>query len=388
MKKANQIIRTVLFGLFLTFFAGGLEAQTIGVARQLVKNNDINGALREYTSLVDQAIDGRKQTRSVDPTLLAEYGYTLALAHVYDVALANLDEALCTARALHKRKTVKEVNFYISEVLLLMKYDSLAEPFQRQCQHPSWFSQSEIDRLRENYRAAPIINREDFKTTMARIHKLTKEQGFVQALVLSEEMSFFYKPQYFSDLESGDVWGKLGFPDKAILSYQTAKNKSCDASDTMICEFADYKVQYWQKRINSPFQRWVVKYTPGTLLYLGGAFSLSTISINSRIGFYTNTQFNVSLNLSYSYFLEIGNNTFTVGLSAYQRFFNMLAVGASINNQFSNGDYNLYVAPLVGLSFYRPMKKMSIDLFYNMNIPCLTGGNLQHNITFGITTYL
>lgn len=387
MKKTNQIIRTVLFGLLLTFYAGGLDAQTIGMAHQLVKNNDINGALSEYTSLVDQATDSRKQTQGVNPTLLAEYGYTLALAHVFDVALVNLDEALCTARALHKRKTVEEVNFYIAEVLLLMKYDSLAEPFQRRCCPPSWITQSEIKWLRDTYRAAPIINREDFKTTMSRIHNLAKEEGFVQSLVLSEELSFFYKPQYFSNLESGDIWGKLGFPDKAVQSYQSAKNKSCVASDTMICEFADYQIQYWQKRINNPFQRWILKYNPGALLYLGGTSSLSNISINSRIGFYTNTQFNVSLNLSYSHFLEVGNNSFAIGLSAYQRFCNMLAVGASINNQFTNGDYNLYIAPLVGISFYRPMKKMSIDLFYHMNIPCL-GGNLLHNITFGVTTYL
>ena len=78
-------------------------------------------------------------------------------------------------------KNIEEVNFYISEVLLLMKYDSLAEPFRLQCKSPSWISPADIQSLRETRRAAPIINREDFKNTMARIHHLIQQQGFVQA---------------------------------------------------------------------------------------------------------------------------------------------------------------------------------------------------------------
>lgn len=387
MKTRILIIRIVLLGAFLTFATEGLNAQIIDLVHKRVKTNDINGALEEYAVLVDQAAQGRKQTKSVDPILLAEYGYTLALAHVYDVSLVYLDEALCNAYALHKQKNIEEVNFYISEVLLLMKYDSLAEPFQRQCQSPSWISSAEIQNLRETHRAAPIINREDFKTTLARIRNLIQQQGFVQALVLSEELTFFYKNQCFSTLETAMIWSKLGFFDLANITFQKVKEQSCNNNDTTLCKLASQQADYWQKKQNDPFQRHKLKYNPRMLLYAGGYFSLTNAMLNTRVGFYNNRQFSASLNFSYTHFYESEDNVYSVGLSVYQRCFNMLALGVGVNNQFRNGNYAIYVAPSIGLSFYKPRTKTSIDIFYNLNIPCIGDDVFQHNISLGFTTY-
>ena len=387
MKTLIQIIRIVLFGAFLTLLTDGVNAQIIDLVHKHVKANNINGALEEYAVLFDQAVKGRKQTQGVDPILLAEYGYTLALAHVYDVSLLYLDEALCNARALHKQKNIEEVNFYISEVLLLMKYDSLAEPFRRQCKSPSWISSAEIQRLRETRRAAPIINREDFKTTMACIRNLIQQQGFVQALVLSEELTFFYKNQYYSVLETALIWSKLGFFDLAYINYQKVREQSCNNHDTVICEMATQQADYWKERQQSFFQRHKLKYEPRLLLYAGGYFSLTNTMLNTRIGFYNNRQFSASLNLSYTHFYESQDNAYTVGVSAYQRCFNMLAIGIGVNNQFRNGGYALYVAPSIGLSFYKPRTKTSIDLFYNLSIPCVGGDAFQHNVSLGFTSY-
>lgn len=387
MKTPIQIIRIALFGIFLFLTIGSGNAQIIDLAHKHVIANDINGALEEYTAVVNEAIEDRKQTRGVDPILLAEYGYTLALAHVYDVSLLYLDKALCNARALHKQKNIEEVNFYISEVLLLMKYDNLAEPFRLQCKSPSWISPADIQSLRETRRAAPIINREDFKNTMARIHHLIQQQGFVQALVLSEELTFFYKNQYFSVLETATIWSKLGFFDLAYTNFQKVKEQSCNNHDTVICEMATQQTDYWKKRQQSSFQRHKLKYDLRLLLYAGGYFTLSNAMLNTRIGFYNNRQFSASLNFSYTHFYESKGNAYSVGIWVYQRCFNMLALGVGVNNQFRNEDYALYVTPTIGFSFYKPRTKTSIDLFYNLNIPCIGADSFQHNISLGFTTY-
>ncbi len=387
MKTTTPIIRAVILGLLFVLTADGMLAQTIDRAHRRLRAYDYNDALEEYTDLVDEAVRKRNQTKGVDPILIAEYAYALALAHVYDVSLVYLDEALCNANALHKQKKIEEVNFYVSEVLLLMKYDSLAVPFQRHCKPPIWISLTEIQALRETRRTAPIISREEFKTTLARINNLIRQQGFIQALVLSEELTFFYKNQYFSTLETATIWSKLGFFDLAYINFQKVKELSCINHDTIMCEVATQNAFSLEKSQNDFFLRHKLKYEPRLLLYAGGFFSLSNAMLNTRFGFYNNRQFSASINFSYAHFYESKDNTYSIGLSAYQRCFNMLSLGVGVNNQFRNGDYALYVTPTIGLSFYKPRTKTSIDLFYNLSIPCVGTNAFQHNISLGFTSY-
>ena len=341
----------------------------------------------EYNKRIDNAKNDRKQTRGVDPVLLAEYGYVLALANIYDVALITLDEAMCNAKMLPQKDVVKEVNYYVSEVLFLMRYDNLAMPFQRDNVPPKWISNQDVLNLRNIHTTAPIVSREDFKTTFARINKLAAEQSLIQALVLSEELSFFYDKQFVSKMIMGDIWEQLGFFEEALQCYQNVRDKS-EENDSLLLHSSEQRIQHVQKKICNPFARFKLKYNPRMMLYLGGVFSLSSTSVNARVGVYTNTQFSASLNFAYTHLYEETGNSFYIGLSAYKRFFNILAVGIGFNQQFGNGDYTFFIAPSVGASIYILRKKISLDVFYNMNIPCKSGMEVQNNLSFGVTTYL
>ena len=386
MEQSPRRIKSIFLLFALLCSVTCLKGADYGRAHSLVRSDDINGALVEYNSLVNIAMDERRQTRGVDPVLMAEYGYVLALANIYDVALITLDEALSNAQLLPRKNVTKEVKFYIHEVLLLMKYDSLAMPFQREMNPPTWLSEQEILALRKRHATAPIISREDFKTTFARIHKLTDEKSLLQALVLSEELSFFYDQQPFSAMAMGEVWDQLGFYEESLQCYQKALGKS-SASDTSLRKSVEQQIQHARKKMSDPFTKFKLKYNPRMMMYLGGTFSLSSAAVSARVGCYTNNQFSLSLNFSYSHLYDEYTDSFYIGLSAYKRFFNILAVGLGLNQQFGNGEYALYVAPSVGASLYLPKKKMSLDLFYNLNIPCLDDSELQHNISFGVTTY-
>ena len=386
MEANNRRIKRIFLLIMLLCFIPSLKGEDYEYAHRLVRNDDINGALVEYNRLVNIAMDKRSQYRGVDPVLIAEYGYVLALANVYDVALVTLDEALNNAKALPKKSVVKEVNYYVYEVLMLMKYDSLAMPFQKECSSPEWISEQELLALRTKYATAPIINREDFKTTFTRINKLTENQSLLQALVLSEELTFFYAKQPFSAMTKGDAWEQLGFYPEALSCYQKVKEMS-EGKDSLLYHTAEQQAKAVQKKSSDPFTKFKLKYNPRMMMYLGGVFSLSSASVSARVGIYTNTQFSASLNFSYSHLYDEYSNSFFIGLSAYKRFFNVLAVGFGLNQQFGNGDYNIYVAPSVGASFYIIKKRMSMDIFYNLNIPCMYDTELQHTISFGVTTY-
>jgi len=363
-----------------------LNGQDYALAHQLVKSDNINDALVEYKNLVDNAVSKRTQMRGVDPVLIAEYGYVLALAKVYDVALITLDEARNNALLLPQKSVVKEVNYYIYETLLLIQYDNLSAPFLKESKAPEWITKQELQTLRTKHTTAPIINRENYKTTIARINALTGEKSLLQALVLSEELSFFYDKQSLSTIAKGDIWSELGYYEEALQCYQTVKEKTAE-KDTFLYHYADQQFQTVQKKSKSSFTRFMMKYNPRFMAYLGGVFSLSSASVSARVGVYTTTQFSASLNFSYNHLYDEYVDSFLIGLSAYRRFFNILSVGLGLNQQFGNGDYTFYVAPSVGASWYIMQKKMSLDVFYNLNIPCKETTALQHNISFGVTTY-
>lgn len=399
MATNRQFFKLLLL-FFLSFcgFTPALVAYDEDDARQFLKTGDINAALVEYRGIIDEEIEDRNQKHGVDPVLLAEYGYTLALANVYDVALATLDEALLAAKSIVRQRKIKEVNFFIAEVFQLMEYNDLAAPFKKESNEPDWISENEIAALRQKYKTAPIINREDFKTTIKRVSKLTGENACLQALALSEELTFFYGKQPLSRITTAQIWEKLGFYNKALEYYTAVKNMGGIKDSTMV-QAIDNSINDMRKKAGSHFARWKYKYEPQLMLYCGGIFGLKSASVSARLGFQTNYQLSTSLNFSYtcSYNHDMvdmygnyyyGNShSYYLGASVYKRFFNLLALGIGLNQSFGGGDYNLYVAPTLGFSFYKPRAKTSLDLFFNVNIPCLSDEEVQYNLSFGVTTY-
>ena len=396
----NRQFFTFLLLFFLSFcgFTPALLADDEDNARQFLKTGDINAALVEYRGLIDKEIKHLNQIHGVDPVLLAEYGYALALADVYDVALATLDEALLAAKSIVMQRKIKEVNFFIAEVFQLMEYNNLAAPFKKESIEPDWISENEIAALRQKYKTAPIINREDFKTTIKRVSKLTGENACLQALALSEELTFFYDKQPLSLITTAQIWEKLGFYNQALIYYTAAKDMGGIKDSTMV-QAIDNSIDDMRKKAGSPFARWKYKYEPQLMLYCGGVFGLNSASVSARFGFQTNYQLSTSINFSYTctynqdmvdmygnyYF---GNShSYYLGASVYKRFFNMLAIGLGLNQSFSEDEYNLYVAPTLGISYYKPRAKTSLDLFFNVNIPCLSDEEIQYNLSFGVTTY-
>ena len=266
-----------------------------------------------------------------------------------------------------------------------MQYDELAAPFFSKYNPPDWITENEINTLRKKQTMAPIINRENFKTTLTRISKLIEKGAYIQALVLSEELTFFYGKQPLSHITSAEIWKKLGFFEKSLASYKTVREINT-IKDSALIKNIDTNIKELQKKSRSGFAKFKYKYDPQLLVYAGGMFSLTSANVNTRVGFHTNFQLSTSLNFSYSRDYESGSNSFYVGLCAYKRFFNLLAVGFGLKQSFGDGNYNIYVAPSIGLSFYKPRSKVSLDLFFNTNVPCISG-EPQFTLSFGVTTY-
>ena len=150
----------------------------------------------------------------------AEYAYALALSGCYDGAIMNLDKIIASGQA------DKDVLFYISQVLKLMEYDTVANVFwtQELSYPPSWIS-GQHQSFVEKYKRPASINTDNLGTTLQRAKKLADHRQYIQSMVLFLELIETYPDQYLPCVGLSALLENLGFKNAALDYLQKASKE-------------------------------------------------------------------------------------------------------------------------------------------------------------------
>jgi hypothetical protein len=119
------------------------------------------------------------------------------------------------------------------------------------------------------------------------------------------------------------------------------------------------------------------------MLYAGGMYSSSFISLNSRFGVFLSDSWNAGADLGVS-----GNSDAVyanLGLSIYERW-KFLVGGLGFSGQF--GESNTFnFRSTIGFSFFNKKKSRSFDIFITSDIPLIKDAKTTYGISIGRSIY-
>lgn len=377
----NIIIVTFILLCGVSISAINNKQISVQDARTALLNDSVRYSVNAYIEIINNEKAACNLGKGVDGDVVAEYAYALAVKKVYDGALLNIDRA----RLLNTRYA----NFYTGQILALMNYPTLADPFMRNANIPSWLNVENCGykQILERKKSSPAINHDSINVAFQRANKLFVNGQHIQALVLIQEIIDIYPNNYAPYIFASVMWENLKYYDKA--EEYLNKGIECMPNDEIdkmpftshLAELKDYNMKYQNR---STIRKLIDKYNPNLLVYAGGNISESMYSVNGRIGFYTNNMVSATVNIGLS---KISDNTYgNIGVSMYKTL-GLFMVGAGITDTFGGGNNNLNFSPSAGVSFMNKSRTLSYDIIGNINIPFSSGAKISYGLSLGVTKY-
>ncbi|MCL2650085.1 MAG: hypothetical protein FWD60_03535 [Candidatus Azobacteroides sp.] len=343
--------------------------------RSFILTGQISSAIQSYAQLVDKD--------DTNPALLSEYAYALALGGVYEGALMNLDRA-----KLFSSFSGKDY-FYAGQVFALMDCYQPAADLLVRGTAPKWIY-PKYDELYQKYKSGSLILQEnDLKPLFNRANYLALTGMDFQSISLFKELintdpdEFVFHIGYSIPLEKVGLNRLAADELESGILLMPDDPQSNEAKQAFNQRLMQLKQQ--PKYAVPKEQQNLTKFSPKTMLYIGGMFSENYTSFNSRFGAYYSDLSNCSVNLGIS-----GNSTamnFNIGFSWYQRLGNVVVIGLGLNDQISKDDNVLSMVSSLGFSFVNSEKNSSWDVFFNLYSPLQGGANTIFGISVGKTFY-
>lgn len=378
MKKTLLLIIICI----LCFCGYAQNKDSLRNARYAVLEEKFEKAIHLYADAIETEKANRTTTLGVDGDLLAEYAYALALSHNFDYALTNIDRA----RLLWS----KYVDFYTTQVLLMMGMDSLAEAFPY-TNEPDWIGQ-EGKRLLTKY----AVNKEKKyslpRTELKTAYLAMQQSQYIRAIVILQQLECDYSDEFIVPVLSSSVWEELGDNQRAANSLRRGISLISEEDSVENKQsYIDHLQELEKKAATSS------KTTQSNLrglVYAGASWSKELFSLNGRIGICTNDFTSASLTLGIANTEEISSSS--IGLSVY-KIWGKVVGGIGVNyskikdKKKPNSGLSMSIlslSPSVGLSIQNSEKKSSIDIMFNLNIPFAEESRMHYNISIGRTIYL
>lgn len=364
---------------------GSIETRVSEVqARSLLLQGRIHEAVVSYSSCIEQAKENINGSKGVDPDLLAEYAYALALNQDYEPALLYIDRA----RALN----AKYGNYYAGQILTVMGYEQTALEFLRTVIAPSWIAPS-ASMLNSRYALTPIINHDQPADALRRANSLVATNQHIQAVALYEELMATYPSAYVIPASYSTLWEQMGCYAKAAeLLRRGIRLMPSDEASGSLQAYSQHLTGLEAKTSEGGGIRHIVGTGQGIMYYVGASAANDMFSLNFREGVYTNTRFSMAFNmgLSFGNDMMIGN----LGLSMYKTW-NWFMGGFSVDDQFSinfsdkssSSKHNWSISPIVGLSFLSKSGNSSFDITYGFALPFSSDGMIRSSFSIGQTFY-
>jgi hypothetical protein len=360
-------------------------SQSQRVARSLVIQGKIDDAITGYARLAPEA-SGKTE-------ILLEYAYALALGGMTENALMYVDRANLLGGGT-------DFSFYASQVLSLAGLDSLAAEFWTGAEKvPAWIEPF-YQKFNEQYERQSEFEFIDADSTFSRADQLAARGLFFQALVLYEDVKFFvegYENEFLPYISSSVVWEKLGKYGKAArelsmsmeLMRQTAGEQGEQSSTIMsaLPAFENHLQALRQKAAAasdpSAFKKLVNEFRPQTMLYAGGMYANSYVSLNSSFGVFLAPAFSAAFDLG----LSGGGGSVSVntGLNGYYRY-KFLVGGSGLNLNIAQST-TLNWRFTGGFSFLNKAGNRSTDIFVSFDVPFSSNASTMTGISIGRSFY-
>lgn len=378
---------------FLTYFCITIHAQSIGEllsfkttktitsqseARTALKEKKIDDALFLYSESVNKAQENRNSGKGVDGDLLAEYAYTLALHHDYELALMNIDRA----RALNG----KYIDFFSGQVLSLMNYDNAANEFIRNATVPDWI-QSVYLELNHQFKGSGVVIQENPYETLKRANRLAANRQTIQSIAMFEELKTTFNTVPIIYVDYSTVWESISnYGYAAQLLKQGIDLMPENTSNRQVFSNHLTKINDTKKKIDSTpwFRKLLSADSPKLMTYIGASAAKDIYSLNGRMGIYTSKKFSASLNFGTSYANEQFSGS--IGLSAYKAW-GVLFGGMGVTDQFSKDSNTISLTPSVDLTFLNKTQTSSLDIALSGYIPFSKDGKFSYSVSIGKTIY-
>lgn len=380
-------ITIILIVSLLSFIA---RAQSIGnvllsgigtvtyEAQVSLKQGDVGKAILAYSYAVAQTQAQRNAGKGVSGDLLAEYAYTLALHHDFEVALINIDRARMVG--------TKYGDFYAAQILTLMGYTDASGQLMRQAKVPDWIDgiyQGQV----EKYKTTASINRDTPEAALKRANKLAANRHTIQAMALFEELAAIYPNTYIIYVDYSTVWESMSnyahaaqLLQKGIELMPQEQNENKQIFQNHLTKVDNQKIRFE----NASWLKKVLGMNPPKLMtYVGASLAKDSYMFNGRMGLYTSNMFSTSLNMGFGYVGEQFSGD--IGISAYKTWGKFVG-GLGLADRFSKDDNTFNLTTSVGLTFLNKSQTSSFDIMVTGYFP-FTGGNCSYSISIGKTIY-
>ncbi|MDR1348795.1 MAG: DUF4142 domain-containing protein [Prevotellaceae bacterium] len=325
-------------------------------------------------------------------TILMEYAYALARGGMFEGTLMHLDRAKLLGAG-------NEYYFYAAHTLALMGRKDMADAFFETGVNytPAWLSTANPALPRVS--APVIINSDSDDSTYERANTLAAKGMFLQSLVLLQELTDKYPDVYFPYLSGSIIFENLNLHGKAAelleksiarmnetLKHSEDAELKADLTDALPAFTSHLDRLMRQTPVQgkqSIFRKLREKYNPKTMLYIGGMYSNSFFSFNSRFGVFIADSWNAAADLGISG--GSGATYVNLGLSVYERW-KFLVGGIGLSGQFGKST-SLNVRFTSGLSFFNKKKNRSTDIFLTTDVPLRKDAKTTYGISIGRSFY-
>lgn len=350
-------------------------------ARGNILSGDIPDAIIEYKELV-------RSSKKLDPELLSEYAYALALGGFYDFALANLDRA----RLIAPDNKIRD--FYASQVFLLMRYPASSFPGELWTTDmnkdiPGWIS-NDVRKIRIKYKTKmPKTKINDLGESFSKANLLLAQHCFFQSIDLFRNITTQYPDIHLSYVGYSLALENAGSPKSALKVLKKAQVLVAKSEeDNELKESMKARIKELEnppkpppvdeKKAKIKIRRSQLK---NRIFFIGGNTSSGGTGFTMRIGAHSGRGIEGGLDLGYDPILK----GMTVGVSGY-------AVKKQKNSSFSIiyglGLRNSPAGANVVLTFgtRRPVARLdNVELNFLVNIE---GGSVfKAGLTVGMSSY-
>lgn len=356
----------------------GLEGSP-KMCRNAVIDYRFGDAIELYAAEIKHRQSNLKANQTVDGDILAEYAYALALNHNFEYALVNIDRAR-TLKARH-------ADFYTNQILSLMGEDELANAY-RFSNIPKWVGPY-FSKLYHKRVVNPHV--EDSlslpRSELEHVRQLANSAQYVQALVLLRHLQHCYPDEHILLSVESAIWETTGNRPQAANCMDEAIKKTGRGDDRELV--AEYNVKLSELKSSGAavvggIKQVVRKSHIRTMVYAGGTIAKGNYSLNTRVGFYTSTQFSASLNLSFMFMEESFNGS--LGISGYKTW-KFLLGGLGLSYMFGGETGAVSLVPTVGVTFPNKSQTASFDVTFSCYIPLTESAKFSYGLSFGRTFY-
>jgi len=342
--------------------------------RDFILKDQIPQAIQAYAQLANKD--------DVEPVVLLEYAYALALGGIYDGALMNLDRAKLSGASLGKNY------FFAGQIFALMGFNRPAIEFLTNSSVPRWIYSKYDDLYKEHQSSAFVYQEKDLKTAFSRANYLVANSMNFQAIALFEQIiekspdEYLFHVGYSIPLEKTGA-RKLAIDEmKSGISLLPAEKQNTNIKLAFNERLSQLNQRKDTKQIKQPEAQGMKSQG---MIYVGGSASSSYTSINGRFGLFFTNSFNASFDLGVT--SDNNSNTSTnVGISAYQRIGKVFVIGVGFSDQITNTD-NMSINPSIGLSFMNKKRTSSWDIFFNVYCPIADNANYLYGFSIGKSFY-